>query len=647
MSDAVILTTAREVWARIRTNGGTDLERYDTELEDELRRRLALPAGPLNDLLARHPVTVEAFISAFFHSAQPFVDMMADLLVMFERAGARQGNQNLDVEFDFGEGHAGLRFDLRHFRQWIERWRRALQMVDTELWDYRSLWELNGVLRADFNTLGGFREEVAEATVRDWMGAYMGGVWPQPLPVAPQTGFTDLDRLLSHAWNVWTAVFEVTSALAPDHSTLMQMRFGDERRDDAPRPVRELSRELLRNIQSDFWAGSFIVGGYAHAERIRLLGAAEQVQYADELAAGLRDVFDRVPAEQVEVDALLRVLDDFLRLPLWERRYELYSAWVSTRIIAALDGYGVRVHHDSGVLSFSFAGTHLATCDALLPRLHLWAEMRSPLEDPKGEGRKNAIQPDYTLLSDPITGLCSAVLVVECKQYRRASATKFATALDDYARGRPGARVVLVNYGPAREEIADRITDPGLRARVQVIGGLRPGNPAALEAFRRVVLDAVALRYRSLAPATTPARTVTAPFTVTLTWDAQPTDLDLHLEIGGEPRTHGVTFSTPGLADAFPWATYAGDVRAGYGPEQIEVHRLEDRPYRFAVHNYTSNQAPLAGCGARVTVTTEQGVMDLECPKEGEGDWWALFTVDGRTGKVTPLNEISPGLPPF
>lgn len=645
--DTVILETAREVWARIRMDGGTDLERYDTELEGELRQRLGFPAGSLDNLLANYPVTVEAFVLAFFRCAQPFVDMMGDLLAMFEKAGATRGSQNLDVKFDFGEGHAGLRFDLRHFRQWIERWREALRLVETELWDYRSLWELNGVLRGGFNTLGNTSEMVTEPAVRNWMRAYRDGVMPQPLPPAPRTGFAELDSLLVRAWGVWTAVFEATAALAPDHETLMATRFEDESDNDGPRPVRELSRELLRNIQSDRWAGSFVMGGYAHVERIRALDATEQPQYVDELAAGLRDVFARVHTGQIEVPTLLRVLDDFLRLPLWERRYELYSAWVSTQIVASLDGYRVRVHHDDGVLSFSFSGTHLATCDTLLPRLHLWAEVRSPLEDPKGEGRKNAIQPDYTLLTDPVTGSRSAVLVVECKQYRRASATKFAAALDDYARGRPGARVVLVNYGPARPEIADRITEPEVRERVQVIGELRPGNPAALESLRSAVLDAVELRYPSASPPAPSRRTVTAPFEATLTWGAQPADLDLHLQIGGEPDPCSVTYSNRGRVDGFPWATYAGDAQNGYGPEQIEVHRLEDRPYRFAVHNYTGSGAPLAGCAARVTVTTVQGVMELECPASGEGAWWIVCTVDGATGEITEVNELAPALPPL
>lgn len=649
MSDIAMLTTASEIWEFLRVQGGTDLVRYDTELEDELRRRLHLPDGKLDDLLARHPVTVEAFVHAFFRCAQPFVNMMSDLLAMFERANATEGSHNLNVEFDFGEGHAGLKFDLEHFRRWIEIWRQVLRLTETELWDYRSLWGLNDVMRARFDTLGGFRETVVGTAVSSWMAAYMDGIWPLPLPEPPQTGFADLDPLLARAWNVWTDVFEATSGLAPDRRALRESRFDEDRAgDERPRAIGELSPRFLRGVDSDHWAGSFAVGAYAHAEHIRSLNATGAAAYAADLASDLQNAFDRVPTVQAQVHTLVRALQDFLRLPLWERRYELYSAWVSTQIVAALKEYGVRIHQDNGVLTFAFSGTHLATCDSLIPHLHIWAEMRSPLENPKGEGRKNAIQPDYTLLVDPLTARGSAVLVVECKQYLQASAEKFAAALDDYARGRPTAKIVLVNYGPARAEIADRVEDPELRTRVHVIGGLRPGNTTALKAFYELVRQAVARYPFAVRQQTSRAiRTVRTPFTVTLTWDAEPADLDLRLEIGGDSSARPVTYSDRGSEENFPWATYADDVRGGYGPEQIVVHRLADRPYRVSVHKFSSDHAPLAGCGARVTVTTEEGVLELTCPRDGEGSWWALFTVDGGTGGITEVNQLMTELPPL
>jgi len=647
MSKTILLDKAVEVWAHIRAAGRTDLEYYDSGLEDELRRRLSLPEGALGDSLATYEITVEAFLLAFFRCVQPFVDMMGELLAMYEQAGASVGNENLAVKFDFGREHAGLQFDLRHFRQWVEGWRKGMQIVEEELWNYSSLWKLNSALRPD---VVGFREsnaELVEPLLREWIRSEPSDQW-QRVPQAPRAAFADLDGLFSRVWNVLIQVFDATRSLARDHDTLMRMRFPDAHSRGVEFPVREFPPSLLRFLESDYWARSLIIGAYSQAQRLQSLEADEKTTEAAALAAELRSVFDDVPKGRVAVSTLIRTLDEILQLPLWKWRYELYSAWVAARIASALNGYGLRIHHDNGMLSFSFTGTHFATCDNLQPRLHIWAEMRSPLEEPKGKGRKKAIQPDYTLVADPITGMGSAVLVVECKQYRRASTNSFAAALDDYARGRPTAQVVLVNYGPARPEIVECIPDLEIRSRVRIIGELHPGNPAALKAFNDVILNAVELRYPGNELASACARSVSAPFKVTLTWDAQPSDLDLHMEIGGEPQGRNrVTFSSRGLQNDFPWATYGDDVRTGYGPEQIEVHRMEGRVYRFAVHKFSSDQVPIAGCGARVTVTTMQGVVVLDCPATGEGNWWELFTVDGRTGTLSEVNEIMHALPPL
>ncbi|HEX8393539.1 MAG TPA: hypothetical protein VF665_14440 [Longimicrobium sp.] len=649
MTDVQLLMTASEVWEFVRTRGGTNLTHYDQELENEIRKELNTPGDePLADLLAGGTVSVEDFIFAFFRSAQPFVDMMSDLLVTFQRAGATQGDHNLEVEFDFSKERPALNFNLEHFRHWIERWREVTRLLQTELWGHDTLWALNGVLRADFNALSGYRDIVSDASVRDWMDTYMAGVWPPSLPAAPRTGFAELDPILARAWNVWTDVFTAIKALGQDHSIVMSRRF-DQEALTGGRLASDLPRNTLWLLESDYWPGSFVIGGYAHAELMRTLPAGERASYAAELAGELASVFERVPKTTVAHQTLLRALEDFLSLPMWERRYELYSAWVSTLIVGALEDYGVRVHHDNGVLVYSFSGTHLATCDDLTPHLHVMAEVRSPLENPKGHGRTNAIQPDYTLLTDPVTAVRSAVLVVECKQYLRAAPKSFAAALDDYARGRPGAQVVLVNYGPARAEIADRVVDPELRGRVHVLGGLRPGAPGLVDDFRKLVRETVERRYQleggrqsdSVIPV------VAAPFAVTLSWRIEPQDLDLRLDVSGSSLDRGVTYCERGARDAFPWATYAEDIQTGFGPEQIVVHRLEQRLYRFSVHKFAPGSSMLAGCGAVVTVITDDGVIELQCPETGEGDWWVLFTVDGQTGTVTIPNELVTELAPI
>jgi len=63
-----------------------------------------------------------------------------------------------------------------------------------------------------------------------------------------------------------------------------------------------------------------------------------------ELRDRLEEVFRSVRKVQVDGDVLVRDLQEFLNLPIWQRRHELYSAWISTQLVDALEGHSVRIH---------------------------------------------------------------------------------------------------------------------------------------------------------------------------------------------------------------------------------------------------------------------------------------------------------------
>lgn len=80
---------------------------------------------------------------------------------------------------------------------------------------------------------------------------------------------------------------------------------------------------------------------------------------------------------------------EFLDLPIWKQRHELYSVWVGIKTLKILQTkFTLRVHSVENKLVFSFSGTHLATIDNLLPNIHIWSELRSPLSNPIGKFRK-------------------------------------------------------------------------------------------------------------------------------------------------------------------------------------------------------------------------------------------------------------------
>jgi len=610
-----LMKSGSDVWNFLKTRSGLDIKLYDASLVEELRSRLSLPpTGDFERLLEIENISTEDFVTAFFQTVQPYAEMMADLLRMFEKAGAKQTDKNLAILFKFDEDLPELSFDLSHFRDWLESWTRVIGKYLANVWNSNTLWALSSVL-SEWDW--GIRLRDPEA--QRWVFEYMEQrVWPDFSLSAPHTGNSDLDQRLSRAWRVWARVVEESSKYGRDRDALREIAFGqptDLPSDDLIDEQREdWSPTLLGRIDSDHWSGSFALGAYHKAETISALPPAERRQRARELQSRLDDVFERVPKVQIEGETLVRELQEFLKLPIWQRRHELYSAWISTQLLDALEGNSVRIHQIGGTLVFSFSGTHLATADAFDPKLHVWAELRSPLADPVGKSRKHAIQPDYSLITDPVTAPEASILEVECKQYRRPSARNFSAALTDYARGRPNAHVVLVNYGPANESILDRV-DPSVRHRTSLIGRMRPRSKLAQERFKQIVHEAISRRYG-------PAAGIAAERTYTdlgnmrqisLLWHAVPRDLDLHLRISAAGKAYEIYYSQMGSITEEPWAQLDKDVQSGHGSETIEIARWMEGKYHFAVHNY-SGDAPLADCGASITFAYGQRQWQFQCP---------------------------------
>jgi hypothetical protein len=311
-----------------------------------------------------------------------------------------------------------------------------------------------------------------------------------------------------------------------------------------------------------------------------------------------------------------------------ERLAELYSNWVCTQVIAALEDRAPRVHADHGEFRFAFSGTHLASFDGFDPRLHLWTEFRASLDKPVGKGRKKAIQHDITLLADPITAGRSP-LAVECKQYLKAGNKNFADAITDYAHGHLDARIVLVNYGPARSAaVLDRV-DPEVLARAVVIGWLRPDRPEQVRAFREEVRSALGA---GQPPAV--GRVTELPVRHTLRWGALPSDLDLHVRIfPTDGQCVEVDYDNHGALDEHPFCELDTYITTGHGPEVTTTARWLSATYTVVVRRF-SNDGPLAGSGATVTLEHPDGSLEFRCPDEIDGDEWTVCTIDGRTGSV-------------
>ncbi len=627
-----VLDSPLSIWSFLVRHGGIDPKNYDQPLIDEIRTHLALPEeGDFEQLLASN-VSVEAFVVAFFKAVAPYAAMMSDLFVVFERAGVKRSNQSMRIDYDFGASVEPLRFDLEHFKEWLKRWRSVSETLFSNQWNRPLLWEIPSAF-PDSN------HRLLDTGIQQWLREYRAGRWPKSAPPLPISGNLELDTRLERLWPVLLQVLEESARYGAGHDALREAS-----RSAVPEPGENAPSwppDLLWQLEGDYWAGSVVQNAHSLARRASSEQPAAMAASIESAILKLDDIWRRVPKLPITQDRLASVLWAVLSLPFWQMRHELYSTWVFTQILEALGCLPVRIHVLNGSLKFSFSGSHLATVDLAPPRLHVWAEMRSPLTNPRSKKRTGGIQPDYSLVTDPITAPEASILEIECKQYLKPSATNFSDALTDYAKGRPNAVIVLVNYGGVTDSILDRV-DPEVRHRTHMVGHLHPGSAGAKDQFNTLLRTVLETHFR-LPPITAlPASasgTLGSTAEITLTWNAAPRDLDLHLRVERSRAASLINYSERGRPDADPFVSHEGDVQHGFGPERIGIAKWLDGKYYCAVHNY-SNDAPLAASGARVTLRSGSVARDYFCPAQGAGAWWLVFRIDPQNGLVHEFNQI-------
>ncbi|MFG3558659.1 hypothetical protein ACGGAQ_30230 [Micromonospora sp. NPDC047557] len=623
-----VAQTAGELWDALASKYGLDSTGHDRDLVDDIRAALGLPpAGDVRTALQKHDVTVDALLHAVLASLGPFAGMLTDLLRLYESAAStRADHPNLMIEYDFGAGRPPLPFDLETFRAWAEVGANGARLARAQAWSIDRLWSLAGLIR-DFASEDPGNSTRRRSEVDSWLRIYDAGEWPRSVPMLPLTGRDTLDRLLRRVRSVAVDVLRQCREVSSDRRALQQRR-DREALDQGLEDVDLARAYVLADLDSDPWLRETVTTLDSVVIRLRTGNVSDIAAFEQKVSAAL----DSVSMTSASVERMAEALTEVLSLPAWERRHELYAAWVLTLIVDTAGLKRCELHPTAdGKLSFSFQGSHVATIatPAHGPVL-VWAELRSPATNPIGRGRTRAIQPDYTLLRAPVTSPSSALAVVECKQYRRASPGKFAEALQDYAAGRPAAQVMLVNYGPARSSILERVAEPE-RNRCGITGRLRPDEPALKARFAAWLRDAIGLKH----PAAVVTRGNNQPSadrvwaTIRLDWSHQPSDLDLHVVVGSDPA-ETIYHGNRGDLEKPPFARLDDDITNGYGPETVTV----TRPTRLNIFvKRFSNDGTLATSDARVSVQAPKADVTLRIPPPrdvGETIWYvAEISPDG------------------
>lgn len=131
-------------------------------------------------------------------------------------------------------------------------------------------------------------------------------------------------------------------------------------------------------------------------------------------------------------------------------------------------------------------------------------------------------------------------------------------------------------------------------------------------------------------------------FKIVLTWGANPRDLDSHL---WTPSIYGTTYhvyySTKGSASSAPYVWLDLDDTTSYGPETVWFEQFFPGTYVYSVYLY-AGEGTLNTSGAHVEVINTNGVVrSFNVPTTGSGRWWNVFSMNGTTRVITPINTLS------
>lgn len=115
---------------------------------------------------------------------------------------------------------------------------------------------------------------------------------------------------------------------------------------------------------------------------------------------------------------------------------------------------------------------------------------------------------------------------------------------------------------------------------------------------------------------------------VTLTWNANPSDLDSHM-VGPLPSggTFHVYYSSKTAYDNGELICNLDvDDTTSYGPEHTTLHQVSDGPYYFYVHHY-SGSGSIATSGAVVDVSHNGTSLRRYNAPSGSGKYWNVFKI--------------------
>lgn len=612
------------LWMALKKLGNFKDTYYDKSILDDLRCELSIGAD--GDIEKRiQEFAPERVLDAFFAVISPLSAMYVDILNLFEHCDASRSAENVTIEFDTSESKC-TRFDVSHFihaEQVLETVRELTNKILPTMEEARDLW---GILDwSRHNTLN-----VYNGTFREWEEEYFGkkSSWPKK-----KLDFTFVvDNLpirdeLIKAFGFWQTLFAFYQNTCPDRNVKEMLKNRSDLDDNG-----NISYELLR-AEIDHCLLYTLKNLYFIAENFSRASEEVQAQYRVKLDT----MIQHIQYKEEYVEKYKRVWKEFLMLPVWKHRHEVYSIWIFTRIMKEIPDKYVKYHAKDGVLSFPFSGACLASVTINSVTYDIWTELRTKaIVKLVGKGRTKNIQPDYSIVCGDPENIMDSIMTIECKQYKKSSTYNFSSALIDYTHNRPIATAYLVGYGKIAISKVEEAMAEIPRNRYELFSHCRPGTESA-DRFSNTVFQAL-IRKSNMIPINNHNSTIFSLF-----WDTEDPmnkrqDLDLHLifQQSGSDQSRCLSYFNNEISGA----QYSGDVRIVPGLEQIVIRHFESGVYDLWVNNFTSSiPFELGKPVLVVTMPSEKESIKIELPYNSDDHWWHVLRIDSDFRVIQIINK--------
>lgn len=336
------------------------------------------------------------------------------------------------------------------------------------------------------------------------------------------------------------------------------------------------------------------------------------------------------------VEAELRVVIDFLRLPFWRDRWFLYELWTVAHVLGigapawSLRLLGLIPRSDGGVewlLPGGVAKEPIAVFEGGTAAVECWSQRKTfHPETAKG------LEPDLRLTRS--SERHEDLVVIENKDRIKPSRGGIEEILTRYVTGTQAKAVWIVNY----EEFTGPTHALGRRWSERLVfieSQFRPGDVS--ERFSRCLLQILGeeLGPADMAEDSTPETpAASSAISVTLIWENPPQDLDLHAWSRGERLLEHICFSNRGQLGRPPWLQLDKDCQQSPGREELVIDRVLGDEVEIAIHQY-SEDGQLETSQASVAIQQlGHGVTRLVPPETCSGRWWRICTFKSDSSLV-------------